>query len=1723
MNKNESFGKITRDQKQNILIQMLKNKDSFYSNLANKQSLQNKLCDVPKENINLHKENSKIYQDSRKFNFDYDTLRSFNKSNQIDDIEYFQNTQEGLNSIILQENSPNFQSINLKKENNFSLNLNLNINNNNKNFSTENTCSCSNNNITHNIKMCDNKNENKNTCTGNNKINMKNTSVSDTVGPRGPQSTKVSNNLDKEGFKYMMDMKYQKNKINNNILNTRDLSSTKFITNSSQNNPSSIISNKSALRYDTNPTNSENHNNNNNNINTFKNRVIKQAFYDNLQSNQNQNKYINNSCEKNNLLNFSSEMEHDKLNLKFSKESSNNNSYKNINISGKETIEYIKDYEEKLRDHLKRKLTEKFQDDDIVQEIVSEMHNFSQKEILKIPIKQKNYNSISNSHNSDNTQNISQSLNINNPNSDNSNSNPVYNLENNFIMNPNMNNINAYTRNKNSLLSNATNQTQDFYISKNADSLYNMNSSIVACNTLNTIKNNFTSLDHKAVSEKKPCQSKKYTPTSNNYTSYNPSSNNNTYAHINMNTNTNTNTYTDTNISNTNILNANNQSSYNINPPEMFYYEKKPEDKNKEKLHAKNNSYCLRKNPIDYSSINNHKNKNNYNKSNYPHQLDFDENLQPIENKKVNPFLDSPKKISQNNLNADNSLFSKFNNNKPRKVSNKNLLTNESAGNHTCNDPNPTNFKNDKLANINQMSGLSSSFKTFINSNNITDIKNSINFNEYFNKNSSNVKPLQKNFTNFNYFKNGNFKGKKNICMTSNADEKFKNITSSAVQQKHLNLNEKLNTDSISTNSKLTSAKTKRFVSKMTRSNTLSDKNAFKSYSINKNNINNYTKNNSNNQNENSYKIKSALKHKNYLTNINSNKNVSEVLTYPAHIDDCSSLNIDEYNRTENPRNISSKEKYNIHDINPNNEFASYNDSISDSMNPNQNNNFSKKKLEKEYLQSILKNQIKNSRNHKDIFILEDLESNTIGYGNQAGRTSSGLNSKKQLTNQQSSHSDYEHNKTNQNNNNDNNQKNNKPIRMNKNEKITNLSTSAGIKKGKEASRGSFPENKLKYDNFNCAFSNKSSNFIFNNKLFKYISEASENANINTNIYNNIGNNKKIIANKTKDQLTSINLPTKYNLNLNIKHYDRNKNYYNSCVRTDLAAKDNAENKNNRIRKSSLATKHSSASKTKSNKVRSYSPRLYRKLCEQPSFAVVFPNKLDACMKHATDKKINKVNMHSHSAKKKCISSSINKPYTNATIAQNRPLAYKMSFDKKLINERITPHIVDFHKLVGDSNNTRKLEEDNKSKDSSIRHKHTEQQKLHKNASKKTLTSEKKSARSLEKPSKTSSGYKNQIMNSLNSEEYKIEKSDLKKLEQQARTKQSLSTFNQNIEINKDFVRIDNITYNNYITDIHENNRIEIGIVEEEKEKNHSNNNHGNQCETEIAHMQYDTGANTNYQNYKTNKINLNNNNQNTNKVDANKYFSTLEEASGLFNTNTGKYKNKTMNNNINNNYYNSNFNNIKKNHLLKDNVKSLDINHSNISKLPVDNATKKLQNIHVSSNTKTNATSSANANYTNAKNLLLLEKNKAKINHGEYNSLLNNLKKASGLYSLNNNIDKSKEIKNHKITNNHNKPFVTKIIVNDPKNQDVPLKKEEGKPSSLNQANKNINKNAHENNLSPKNIDNDLMNKIINNLDEEYKGLFNFSYENYMNKEKSESISELSLIEEDIKDITNH
>jgi len=163
-----------------------------------------------------------------------------------------------------------------------------------------------------------------------------------------PQTTKFNNLLDKEGFKHIMDLKYSKNKLNNKPTK-RDQSSTKIQTQS--NNPNSILS-----------------------IKSDKNGVQYQ-HQENLQKN-----IINNSDLRNIACSYETK---NQSNILF-----NNGKVYNLNTSLKNTIDYLKEYEEKLKEHLKKNLKEKLRDKVKVDEIIEEMHKFSRREILKIPIKE---------------------------------------------------------------------------------------------------------------------------------------------------------------------------------------------------------------------------------------------------------------------------------------------------------------------------------------------------------------------------------------------------------------------------------------------------------------------------------------------------------------------------------------------------------------------------------------------------------------------------------------------------------------------------------------------------------------------------------------------------------------------------------------------------------------------------------------------------------------------------------------------------------------------------------------------------------------------------------------------------------------------------------------------------------------------------------------------------------------------------------------------------------------------------------------------------------------------------------------------------------------------------------------------------------------------------------------------------------------------------------------
>ncbi len=1384
--------------------------------MNNKNDIIGKISYLNKENINKGMINNEEIQ-INKGNYDVLNSEKFDdysdRKNLISD-KLINSKNHSLNNNYVKRNS-NGKHLNSNEYiNNINKNDNLISHNNYNNINNIN-----NNSLNFNMNFYDENNNHT-------KINNNNISLASKLN--FPQTIKFNNLLDKEGFKYFMDKKYSKNKTNTNI-NKGGQTSTKLNTYSNNyiNNPNSIVSNKlekSSMKHD-----NSDYENKNMKIHNFQNFNENQMYELNFDKNVTSSNYSNN---------VGKQIHRDK-------------SFKNINInsSNRETIEYLKEYEDKLKEHLRKNLKDKFEDDEKVEEILNEMQKFSQKEILKIPVKQVNNSSWLDSAINTLGNNTSQSE-INNYN--------------NFTNVKNFQNLDSYK----------TNNKEENKIFKNL--------------------NNFSQIKNDNIHAYKDLSRNR---DFNNIHTRNDISKDN---FIGNNYNTNSNQYGN------NLITPSNKNSKLVNND-------KPNITDLNSSGPIENLFDRNKN-VKTSVLKLHKNTN-YNNVNHP-------------------FNQSPKRFNNKN-NYENSLFSKFNNFKPRKVkenSEKNFSTNSKK-----------EFNTGSI----QMSGLSSAFKTFINSNNYK-ISNS--------KHSSNIENKQS----YLYKKKPNVI---NTCSSLNKIKgKFKVFNNSAGKIK---------------------TKANKLKSEISIMDKFSDK-LKKDFE----NIKKYKDIYNIRQIHNDYNLKNKLNYSQDFIKRESIKNDFHIKT---------TIKKDLINEQANNNFL-----YSETEENDGSKYLNF-----DRKSKNQKIIF--KNFDKLYLSNLLKDNIKNSRNHKDIFILDEMDSNKNEFSNDTQT----YHTNKNVTNKTLS------------NKNDKSKINiNETVEGKINKNIQNYEKKNNILK--QNSYNFTSENDLNFntkinntiDNFNCSIGTNNSNFIANNKLFKFIqdikSESISQERKNSNRDVNKINLQNIIN-------TTSNL-NKINDNLSIKNQNYSSRFYKNNNYSNLGGM---------------------------TKVRSYSPKMTKLVSKN---IINFADKLNYPeIRNTYIKKPYMLNL-----KKKLFSLS-NKKDNNIIFDQKSENKNKHYYNSKNLNKKFSSrernidkssiYLVDMYR----TNNTNNNGINNKLFNESI-----EEKKL---TLKKDIKGENPKSQDLIQESQIPS-------NVLDSEEYKIEK----KFE----TK-DFKTCSQSINIEKNMVTIDSITYNNLITDMKEN------LTTEDNEK---------------SPLIDKFNKKSNYQNYKSNKDNLKNHLSNTKYINI-KAFSNVE--------NLHKANNKILQKTNTSSIANSGMKNTQKKNDSQE--KKVIINNKDIIKKY--NLYKGLnKDINERSKSKNkNKTTEIYNNYINApiKNENIINKNvqKKSINEEKNLNYLDKAKKLNSKSYLNKAADKLNIKENPKnIIDYINSKCLTGI-------------NDKGKTKNDNNSNfKQGNFEIFQNN---NNLDYDLMNKIINGLDEEYKGLFNFSYENVINKEKSENTSLLSHLVDDL------
>lgn len=1416
---------------------------------------------------------------NKKFNFDIDTLRSFNnKTNRTEENSEF---KQAFNSLIINEkNKENYLSIDIK-ENKYSLNSQIKI--------------VQNNNFLHDSNL----------------INF--SSIPEIPTLILSYSPKQNSLIKRKSLKQMMGFKNQSNEIESNAaninkINSRDLSSTKFHTHTSQNNPSAILTYKSVSKeaYKSDPESISI----SNNLNSCS---IRQIFL-NENNIKHSSRDFNNNINKNNILNFSSDIDHEKNYLHYSNPSSDNNSNKNINFPFKDPLEYFQDYDKKLRDHLTKRLKEKFEDEDKVKEILADMENFSKKEIKRIPIKQKNCNNVSHGYD------------------------PKDKIQNFNLLNENCVIINGIQAHKeNSLTSNTTefsnhkiNITENYNKDFNIIGQYVKNiKSSINDGEFNSNKNNNISKNININYEKKPI---------------------NTHTHYAS-----------------RFLNHTNTESYNCFKTDNENHEKIKPEKNSTKSRKiiNTNSLSLDKDKIFESNISNN-------------------NSQSILHCTINdPYakkLLSPGKFSKQNLNG-NSLYSKFNINKPKKDHN-HMIIKENDSNYSLTNiyhHYSTNVKNGNIPKVDNSKDTCNASKVYANLNNTMQVKNPINLNKF----TSNTLPqsLKMNFIyNKKHLQKNN---NKSSVYSTNTIESF----SLAREKTKNNFQRKIKTRlNIKLPSKIIVNIEKNNKNRLVKTN--EDKFRSQHYHVNNKEIKLYS-------NENKKIIKNINK-----TSNPCNQKIQEEFFQPnaSCNGDLSSRQVD-MDMSKNINNI--KEIYNNRSNFINNQHE--NDLILSCY--SKLNKLNLKNFENEYLQNIVKNQNKNSRNHKDIFILEEQESNQYDLSSHVPNNMDELNNEIEFTNGNNDLNNpiscIQNNKVDQ--------------YCNNNPNLNDSQNPVSIIKDFIDAKALSQEKEIINDYLSSDMNKEESNFIFNNKLFKYINENTKDSK------NNLSKIKRAVVDKS---LKVNSLPTKYNLNIN-------KNNINKKSFNHLTIK----NAVNNIKISKICSNISSSRQNKGNKIiKSHSPKLnncgkYGNIAE-----ILSQDKLEN--KRLNRNHLNKIITYSETTKKEKNNSSSLKKYLNELkILKN---TNKILFDEQIKSgKECISNLVGIHKVINlECKKNKSLE---KSKSKEISNMKTDNINL---VISKDLSSKEKIFPCCKEKNNTYYCQK-RLINSFNIKDSNREKSKNLKLftNDQNKYKQTIQAKKSNFNTNHEPRNFYNITSNK----------------EKTINKEQSLNNNINQTENNDP-------LKTIYQRFKKYKNALKNCN-NLNR----KFFSTEEDINLQIISN----KNQTLN------CHNSRVKEI--NHVK--------VNSSNINKVSnLSNRDKK----------HPNTINDLNCIYAPIKDLeKIFEISKEKINHNfDRPKFINQAEKQikvkvaqtfikNFVCLKNNNQEDNAKQKNLEIENNKNFDF------------------------------KNIT-------LTPKKIESDLMHKIINSLDDEYKGLFNFSYDSYINKKNSDSVSEFSHLAEDIKDLGN-
>jgi len=657
--------------------------------------------------------------------------------------------------------------------------------------------------------------------------------------------------------------------------------------------------------------------------------------------------------------------------------------------------------------------------------------------------------------------------------------------------------------------------------------------------------------------------------------------------------------------------------------------------------------------------------------------------------------------------------------------------------------------------------------------------------------------------------------------------------------------------------------------------------------------------------------------------------------------------------------------------------------------------------IDKDYLNSIFKNNKINSRNHKDIFILDEIDSNKNGYSNETVSQAANKNNTNKSHNNKGEYS-------------------NNFIEGKINNYIENYEKTKNHERNKKKTQTDVlicknNQDEMIIDNFNNISSNHS-NFVANNKLYKFIQE-----NRKSTDHRNVLVNHNNLRQCSEDRNIS------------------NKKIVQNINTIDAHSTNIISDKKNYVKFVSKPNKTISYSLCKNgSQIRSYSDKIKRQL---------FFNKT-ILTKH---NKFKKPNLNSLLLRRSSIINS-KKEFVSVSDEKKKEVSGSIGKDMKKYNDMIL-----LRELKSKSKDNKKKEIEDSFSNSNRTNNLNKNNKnicfLNQFTEGYVYYTKKKEDKSLNLQSQKRYINKNQknITNNENfdSEEYKI------------RNNQNLI----NNMIDKNYKTIDLININTIdnicVTDINHDLSTEEKKLLKKSTKEIINNSSN--------YIGYKSKKKTNYSNYSTyenlKKEKKFNKHYNNPTIKLNSYCLKTNSSEEKFTrtNNISFLKKYNLNPGIlNNAHENDKFKNIFDNNKhLKSKEQAKDKN----LKIKKENLGKFIDK--------------------NLKNDFIYMLHNSKINNCIKNQE-NSFKKQN----------QKKKVDNINIKNC--------IIKNDNSNRE----KENVDNFDKSQFGE-INKDG--------NLDYDLMNKIIDGLDEEFRGLFNFSYDNFINKDKSESASLLSEIEDEL------